>query len=141
MIKPDKVRIRASSRSPKTVISLFTGAGGLDLGLEAAGFDTRLCVEIDEDARTTLRMNRPDWKIAEPGDIHRIEPTEILRQAGLKPGQTTLLAGGPPCQPFSKSGYWSRGDSGRLKDPRANTLKAYLRIVEIAMPKVFLLET
>ena len=140
MIKQNEVQIRASSPSPKSVISLFTGAGGLDLGLEAAGFDNRLCVEIDEDARATLRMNRPDWKIAEPGDIHRIEPTEILRQAGLKPGQTTLLAGGPPCQPFSKSGYWSNGDSGRLKDPRANTLKAYLRIVEVAMPKVFLLE-
>jgi DNA (cytosine-5)-methyltransferase 1 len=135
-----KMHSRLLRGSAKSVISLFAGAGGLDLGLEAAGFDTRLCVEIDEDARATLHLNRPDWKIAEPGDIHRIEPTEILRQAGLRPGQTTLLAGGPPCQPFSKSGYWSRGDSGRLKDPRANTLKAYLRIVEVAMPKVFVLE-
>jgi DNA (cytosine-5)-methyltransferase 1 len=69
-----------------------------------------------------------------------MEPAEILRQAKLKPGQTTLLAGGPPCQPFSKSGYWCSGDSGRLKDPRASTLKAYLKIVEAAMPKVFVLE-
>lgn len=131
---------RASRSSPKNVISLFAGAGGLDLGLEAAGFDARLCVEIDEDARATLQLNRPDWKIAEPGDIDCIEPAEILRQAGLRPGEATLLAGGPPCQPFSKSGYWSSGDSGRLKDPRANTLKAYLRIVEEATPKVFVLE-
>jgi DNA (cytosine-5)-methyltransferase 1 len=129
-----------SGASLRSVISLFAGAGGLDLGLEAAGFYTRLCVEIDEDAQRTLRQNRPAWKISEPGDIHRIAPAEILRQAGLKPGETTLLAGGPPCQPFSKSGYWSNGDSGRLKDPRANTLKAYLEIVEAAIPKVFVLE-
>lgn len=139
-MKFKKPNTRPSSSSAKTVISLFAGAGGLDVGLEAAGFENRLCVEIDENARATLRLNRPEWKIAEPGDIYRIEPKEILRQAGLRPGQTTLLAGGPPCQPFSKSGYWSSGDSGRLKDPRANTLKAFLRVVETALPRVFVLE-
>jgi site-specific DNA-cytosine methylase len=51
-----------------------------------------------------------------------------------------VLIGGPPCQPFSKAGYWSKGDSGRLDDPRAATLGAYLRVLEDTTPAAFLLE-
>ncbi len=51
-----------------------------------------------------------------------------------------MLIGGPPCQPFSKSGYWAGGDADRLDDPRSNTLSAYLRILEETKPRVFLLE-
>jgi DNA (cytosine-5)-methyltransferase 1 len=122
------------------VLSLFTGAGGLDRGLEEAGFETKICVEIDQGARKTLTKNRPHWTLADPGDIHEIEPSYLLRQVSLKPREVTLLAGGPPCQPFSKSGYWSRGDSLRLEDPRAKTLEAYVHVVEAALPKVLLLE-
>jgi DNA (cytosine-5)-methyltransferase 1 len=121
-------------------ISLFSGAGGLDLGLEVAGFVTQICVEIDDNARKTLRLNRPKWKLAEPGDIHKIAPEELLNQADLRPGDVALLAGGSPCQPFSKSAYWAhRGHKG-LSDPRAKTLRAYLRVVEAALPQVLLLE-
>ena len=122
------------------LLSLFTGAGGMDLGLEAAGFEPVLCVEVDEDARATLRKNRPKWRLADPGDIHALEPDEILRQAGIKPREIQLLVGGPPCQPFSKSAYWSNGNGSRLHDPRARTLHAYLRVVEAALPDVLLLE-
>jgi DNA (cytosine-5)-methyltransferase 1 len=127
-------------RSPPTVLSLFTGAGGLDLGLEAAGFQTKLCVETDCDARATLKRNRPRWTLATPGDIHRHEPRDLIALAGLKEGELDLLAGGPPCQPFSKSGYWSAGDSKRLRDPRANTLRAFLNVIEASLPRVVLLE-
>jgi DNA (cytosine-5)-methyltransferase 1 len=130
---------RAATRD-RTVLSLFTGAGGLDLGLEASGFSIRLCVEIHEDARKTLAANRPDWKLSDPGDIHLLDPEELVRQAGVRRRKITLLTGGPPCQPFSKSGYWSNGDSGRLKDPRSSTLRAYLRVLEAALPQVLLLE-
>lgn len=130
------------SRSPKdhSVLSLFTGAGGLDLGLEAAGFQPVLCVELDSDSRETLARNRPGWRLSDPGDIHQLEPRELLRQAGLKPRQLSLLAGGPPCQPFSKSMYWTTGDAPRLRDPRAKTLHAYLDVVEATLPQVLLLE-
>ena len=121
-------------------ISLFTGAGGLDIGLEKAGFSARLCVEVDEVARATLKNNRPKWKLAEPGDVHDLSPQVALEQAGLNPGELALLAGGPPCQPFSKSSYWVTGDSGRMKDPRSGTLKAYLELVEYALPATILLE-
>lgn len=123
-----------------TALSLFTGAGGLDIGLEAAGFQTRLCVEIDEDARATIRRNRPGWTLASPGDVHEHAPEDLLSLARLEEGELDLLAGGPPCQPFSKSGYWSAGDSKRLDDPRAATLQAYMSMVEAALPRVVLLE-
>ena len=129
----------ASSRE-RTVLSLFSGAGGLDLGLEAAGFKPVLCVEIDEDSKATLKQNRPKWRLAEPGDIEALESDEILHQAGLKPRELQLLAGGPPCQPFSKSAYWSNGNGLRLNDPRAHTLRGYARVVEATLPEVLLLE-
>jgi len=122
------------------LVSLFSGAGGLDLGLEAAGFDVRLCVENEKYCQQTLKLNRPRWKIAEPSDVFKLNPIKMMRQAGLRPRQLDLLAGGPPCQPFSKAGYWRNGDSRRLKDPRAKTLNAYTKIVGTLLPKVILLE-
>lgn len=127
-------------RTRPTLLSLFTGAGGLDLGLETAGFESVLCVELDSDSRATLRHNRPGWRLAEPGNIHELGPAEILRQAAIAPRELQLLAGGPPCQPFSKSAYWANGDGARMQDPRAHTFRAYLRVVEAALPQVLLLE-
>jgi DNA (cytosine-5)-methyltransferase 1 len=120
------------------VISLFSGAGGLDYGLEAAGFDVAVALELDGDCCRTLRANRP-WDVIEK-NIFDLEPGELLKTAGLKRKEADLLVGGPPCQPFSKSGYWARGDALRLDDPRANTLSAYLGILREALPRAFLLE-
>lgn len=122
------------------LLSLFSGAGGLDLGLEVAGFNVHLCVENDKYCQYTLRTNRPKWKIAAPPDVFKLDPREMMCQANLRRGELDLLAGGPPCQPFSKAGYWCRGDSLRLRDPRAKTLNAYTKIVSILLPKVILLE-
>ena len=122
------------------VLSLFTGAGGLDLGLERAGFEIAGCVEADADCRGTLRINRPEWSLLEPGDIHAHRPSDILSAFGLSTEEPTLLAGGPPCQPFSKSGQWRHGEALRMSDPRAQTLRAYLKVLEAALPDVMLLE-
>jgi DNA (cytosine-5)-methyltransferase 1 len=120
------------------VISLFTGVGGLDFGFEAAGYETRVAVEWDTICSRTLRLNRR-WPVLE-GDIHDISSAEILAAGGLTAGEADLLIGGPPCQPFSKSGYWAKGDAARLKDARADTLTAYLRVVRDTRPKAILLE-
>src|SRR6266496_5339839 len=120
------------------VISLFSGAGGLDYGLEAAGFETAVALELDHDCCETLRHNRR-WPVIER-DVFDVPTAELLETAVLKPGEADLLVGAPPCQPFSKSGYWSRGDALRLDDPRSNTLGAYLRILREALPRAFLLE-
>ena len=122
----------------RTIISLFTGAGGLDHGFEAAGFKTRVAVEMDSDAVASLRAHRP-WSVIDE-DIHQVDSERLLRTAGLRPGDADVLIGGPPCQPFSKAGYWASGDSQRLDDPRAATLEAYFRVLEDTRPAAFLLE-
>ncbi len=121
------------------VLSLFTGAGGLDLGLETAGFQVAGCVEIDKTARATIELNRPGWSLAARGDLHSYEPDELLDSFRLKRKEVCILSGGPPCQPFSKSSYWN-GEPRRLEDPRARTIKSYLAICEQALPFVILLE-
>ena len=122
----------------RRLISLYTGAGGLDLGFEAAGFETAVAVEIDPEAVATLRHNR-GWPVIDR-DIHTVSSQQLLKAAGLEAGEADALIGGPPCQPFSKSGYWASGDTLRLDDPRAGTLGAYLRVLRDTLPKTFLLE-
>lgn len=128
--------------NPK-IISLFTGAGGLDLGLEAAGFHTAVALEMDAAAVRTMRHNAKlgaiAWAVVE-ADIHDVSTSDLLAAGDLKRGEAALLVGGPPCQPFSKSGYWKNGDSLRLDDPRADTLAAYLRVLDEARPHGYVLE-
>jgi len=120
------------------VISLYSGAGGLDYGFEAAGFETGVTIEIDADCCNTMRRNR-SWPVIERS-IFEVSSDEILAASRMKKGEAAVLIGGPPCQPFSKSGYWVTGASKRLNDPRANTLGAYMRVLEHTLPQVFLLE-
>lgn len=120
------------------VISLYTGVGGLDYGFEAAGFHTSAAVELDAACCRNLRANR-SWPVLED-DIHLVSSEAIISAANLWAGEVDVLIGGPPCQPFSKSGYWARGDAMRLNDPRADTLTAYLRVLRDVQPRAFLLE-
>ena len=125
-----------------SVISLFTGAGGLDIGFHAAGLRTAVAVEMDHACCQTLRANKArgyTWEVIER-KLEEVSSKEILAAARLKPREADVLIGGPPCQPFSKSGYWATGDARRLRDPRANTLREYLRILRDAQPKAFVLE-
>jgi DNA (cytosine-5)-methyltransferase 1 len=121
-----------------TAISLFTGAGGLDYGFEAAGFRTAVALEIDARCCETLRRNR-DWPLIDR-DIAKVTTGELLDTAGLAPGEADVLIGGPPCQPFSKSGFWATGEAKRLSDPRASTIESYMRVLAEAQPRTFLLE-
>lgn len=124
------------------VVSLYTGAGGLDLGLEAAGFRTTVAVEYDSTACLTLMKNRNTkrpWTVLERS-IHDVSSDELMHHGGIAKGEAALLVGGPPCQPFSKSAYWARGDTKRLDDPRADTLSAYLRVLRDVQPHAFMLE-
>lgn len=119
-------------------VSLFTGAGGLDYGLEAAGFETCVAVEFDADCCATLRANRT-WPVLDK-DIHETPSRELLDAAGIRAGEVDLVVGGPPCQPFSKSAYWASGDTRRLEDPRSGTLAAYMRVVGDLLPTAFVME-
>lgn len=109
----------------KTVVSLFSGGGGLDLGFEAAGFDVAVCVDHDPIACDTLRHNRPKWHVV-TGDIRDFD-AKAYRGA-------TVVVGGPPCQGFSTAG---KGDP---RDPRNFLWKEYFRVVEEVQPLAVVLE-
>lgn len=97
-----------------TAISLYTGAGGLDFGFEAAGFRTTVAVELDELCVQTIQLNRR-WPVIQ-ADINSVGVDQILEKAKLKACEPDVLIGGPPCQPFSKSGFWATGSTKRLDE-------------------------
>ena len=114
-------------------ISLFSGAMGLDLGVERAGFDIRVCVEMDKWAVETIRKNTSIPVIDR--DIRDVPTEEILRVAGLSKAEVTLVVGGPPCQAFSTAGR-QRG----LADFRGNVILQYLRVIADIRPEYFIME-
>jgi DNA (cytosine-5)-methyltransferase 1 len=122
-------------------ISLFSGAGGLDLGAEQAGYSVAAAVERDQDAATTMEKNFT--QLASPviqADILDVPTRDILRAAGLRGRERPdLLIGGPPCTPFSKSGFWLEWKRSGL-DPDASLLQAYTRVLSEARPRAFVLE-
>jgi DNA (cytosine-5)-methyltransferase 1 len=122
------------------IVSLFTGAGGLDYGFEAAGFRIAVALEQDTDCVETLGGNGRDWPIVDR-DIHDLtSPNELLKAAGISQNEVHVVIGGPPCQPFSKAAYWANGHTLRLDDPRANTIGAFLAAIRDLRPQVVLLE-
>jgi DNA (cytosine-5)-methyltransferase 1 len=123
--------------------SLFTGAGGLDLGVESVGYNVVFAIENDPIAVETLNLNRksyfPSLPEVDPFDITQLDPRAVMRETGIAEGEIDLLVGGPPCVAFSKSGFhldYKR--EGR--DPRAGLLGDYLRFLEALRPETYLLE-
>ncbi|MCI6574712.1 MAG: DNA cytosine methyltransferase [Arcanobacterium sp.] len=115
-------------------LSFFSGAMGLDLGLERAGIDTILACEFDKWARQTISTNRPDLPVL--GDIWRYDADEILDLAGTDSAQQIdVMAGGPPCQAFSTAGA-RRG----FDDLRGNVFLHYLDLIEKIKPKYAVIE-
>ena len=131
---------------PLYAISLFSGAGGFDLGMEAAGFTTRLCTDIDQHSCQTLQNNKEalardlDHPFLSKANIIQKNikeyPTEcILADAGLKKEEVSLVYGGPPCQSFSVFGLRKGMD-----DPRGTLLWDYLRVIRDIKPTTFVFE-
>ena len=82
------------------VLSLFTGLGGLDLGLEAAGFEIVGSVEIDHQARRSLARNRPSWLSLEPHDVTEFADT-VVNDGPAGCSDIDVIAAAPPCQPLN----------------------------------------
>jgi len=126
-------------------ISLFSGGGGLDLGLEAAGFTTILATDIDEHSCISLNKNKEI--AAKKGkdflqhaeivceDITKMTGSYFLDKLGLHKGELDLMAGGPPCQAFSVFGKRKGRD-----DPRGQLVFHYLRLIVEIQPKAFIFE-
>lgn len=117
-----------------TVVSLFTGGMGLDLGFEYAGFEVKVSVEKDPRAVETIRANRPSIPVI-PRDIHEVSTTEILERAGLSVGEVTVLTGASPCEPFSTAGRRMS-----VQDSRAKTVDEFIRVINDARPRFFVFE-
>lgn len=117
-------------------MSFFTGAGGLDLGFEQAGFETVYATDIDRASCETLALNAGDY-LAEG---MRIECGDILQlDVETLPRNIDVIIGGPPCQSFSASGRRAGGAAGRL-DQRGNLFESYCRIISHVQPKAFIFE-
>lgn len=116
------------------VISLFSGAMGLDLGLEQSGLEIVLAVECDAQAVATIKLNRPNLTVINRR-IEEVTTEEILNMAGLKRGGEFVISGGPSCQSFSTA-----GQRRSLGDPRGGLFMHFVRVVSEAQPKFFIME-
>ena len=122
----------------RKAVSLFSGAGGMDIGIREAGFEVLAEIEIDEHCCSTLRANaerRNDRVRIIQADIREIDPKQLKKEIGLKKGELDLLFGGPPCQSFSLA-----GKQLGLRDERGLLLFEIIRFAEVLQPKVILLE-
>ncbi|WP_419843112.1 DNA cytosine methyltransferase [Candidatus Poriferisodalis sp.] len=135
-----------------SAVSLFSGAGGLDLGIEQAGFRTAVAVEWDADAADTMEKNadlcfpalrdviRADLYPLAAGRDSGVTVQDILRAGGFgRRERPDLLVGGPPCVAFSKSGFWLDWKRDGT-DPAASLLQAFTEFLRQAQPRFFMLE-
>ena len=130
-----------------SLVSLFAGAGGLDVGLEQAGFSTVVAVDHDADCLQTLRKNQLAKLEVGVGRTYLSQSTlllsgvEDLKHSDLAPASAgpnwvpDVLAGGPPCQPFSSSGKMLS-----TSDPRGRLFEHFVRVASLLRPKVILFE-
>ena len=130
------------------VVSFFSGAGGLDLGLEAAGFGHSLLVESNPLFCETLRLNRPTWNV-HASDVSNIEAMiELVSSSiGSTAKSDALFVGGPPCQPFSIAAnqrFNKNGDNfkriGFAHEKNGNLLFDYIALIKHFKPRAFLIE-
>ena len=114
------------------VISLFSGAMGLDIGLAKAGLNIAIGQDFDAACVATMRAN--GHKVI-GGDIRDIDPADLLEQAGLMPEEPFLVCGGPPCQPFSTA-----GKRMGINDPRGSLFMDFIRMIDYIRPRFFIME-
>lgn len=124
-------------------VSLFSGAGGLDVASCMAGVPVITSNDIDEDCVNTLKANDKYFgnTVVMQGNLHEISSTVFSRIVEEKKPDKFVVIGGAPCQPFSKAGYWVTNQVRRgINDPRATLVNEYLRVVTDIQPDGFLFE-
>ena len=126
MLPPKKTRLVALPAKRLCALELCAGAGGMALGLEAAGFEHVALVELDRNAASTMRRNRPAWPVIQK-DLTTIDFTQYA-------GKVDLVCGGLPCQPYSEEGH---GDG---KEDKRDLLLEGARAVREIQPRAFLFE-
>lgn len=127
----DEFHIKGNSKSKLNVVSLFTGAGGMDIGFIQAGFNCIFASDIMPQAETTFNFNFPKTPFIKK-DVRLFSKEEIEKLIGKN--KIDVIIGGPPCQGFSNMG------NKNSSDPRNYLFENYVRIVETIQPKCFLFE-
>jgi DNA (cytosine-5)-methyltransferase 1 len=125
-------------KNPK-VLSLFSGAGGLDIGFHLNGFEIKACIEIDKDSCKTIEANRPKYVHNRTKiyckDITTLNPKDVKEEIG----EIEFMIGGPPCQSFSAAGRRAGGVYG-VNDTRGSLFWYYCEFLKVFKPKGFLFE-
>lgn len=116
----------------RDVISLFSGAMGLDIGLENAGLNVVIGQDFDQSCVKTMQANGHNVL---GGDIRQIDPRKLLELTGLSIGEPFLICGGPPCQPFSTA-----GKRLGINDPRGSLFMDFIRMIDYIRPRFFVME-
>lgn len=120
------------SPTNRDVISLFSGAMGLDIGLKQAGLNVRIGQDIDGACVDTMKANKHS---VFKGDIREIQPEQLLSMVNLTPAEPFLVCGGPPCQPFSTA-----GKRLGINDPRGSLFMDFIRMIDYMRPRFFIME-
>ena len=134
--------LKRGSPGTRLAADLFSGAGGLSLGLHQAGVEVVLGVDHYAEAVKTHAHHFPglsvDWDLSEPDRIEQV--ASLMRECGI-----TVLAGGPPCQPFSKAGrsgirHLVRNGQRESHDQRRDLWRSFMEVVDLARPAAVLME-
>lgn len=118
--------------SNRDVISLFSGAMGLDIGIGKAGLNIVVGQDFDNACVETMKANGHNVLM---GDIRDIQPRQMLDLAGLNIGEPFMICGGPPCQPFSTA-----GKRLGINDPRGSLFMDFIRMIDYIRPRFFVME-
>ena len=126
-----------ASHTPRTAVDLFSGCGGLSLGLRRAGFKVVAAVDNDALSASTYRLNHPSTDMEE-NDIGRVDPSNLMGALGFAPGQLDLMAGCPPCQGFSR--LRTLNGSREVEESQNDLIFEFIRFVRCFRPKALMLE-
>lgn len=124
-------------------ISLFSGAGGLDIASCMAGVPVISSTDFNDDCIKTLHANKDYFGDTEifAGDLHQIDSNVFKKVVEQRNPNKLIVIGGAPCQPFSKAGYWVTNEVRKgINDPRATLVNEYLRVVSDLQPDGFVFE-
>lgn len=128
---------KADDRNKPTAIDLFSGCGGLTVGLKRAGFRVVGAVEIDPLSIKTYKANHKDVTVWET-DIRDLDPAKLVTVLGLRERRLDLIAGCPPCQGFST--IRTLNGAFVIDDPRNDLLLEFQRFAEALRPRVIMME-
>lgn len=128
----DLKKVRKKYKDNRDVISFFSGAMGLDIGLEKAGLNVVIGQDFEPSCVETMRANGHNVLC---GDIRKINPETLLKLTGLHVGEPFMVCGGPPCQPFSTA-----GKRLGINDPRGSLFMDFIRMIDYIRPRFFVME-